>query len=62
MPRGLRGDDLTLPVRVAQVATLWVLLERVFGPDAAFKRIGGRAGRQLDPVMTDALIRKLPNC
>jgi putative nucleotidyltransferase with HDIG domain len=57
VPGGLRGDNIALPVRIAQVTTVWVLLANAYGHEAAFKLVVQRAGRQLDPALTDAFLR-----
>ena len=60
VPDGRRGQAITLPARVAQVATLAVLLEKVVGRDAAFDVLGRRAGGQLDPALSSAFVQEGP--
>jgi HD-GYP domain-containing protein (c-di-GMP phosphodiesterase class II) len=56
-PRGLRGEDVALPARFAQVAEQAVLFERRGGLDAAVATVRERAGRMLDPSIAMAFSR-----
>jgi len=60
VPKGLRGEAITVPARFAQVATLAVLLEGVVGHQSMFAAIGQRAGGQLDPTLTSAFVQEGP--
>lgn len=59
-PQGLRGEAISVPARYAQVATLAVLVERGAGTDAAMATLHHRAGGQLDPALTAALVAQGP--
>jgi HD-GYP domain-containing protein (c-di-GMP phosphodiesterase class II) len=51
MPRRLKGEEIPLPVRVAQVAQDAAMFEQYYGPDAAVNAIRQRAGSAHDPAI-----------
>lgn len=53
-PRGLSGEDIALPARVAQVAEQAVLFDRLGGPDDACAAMRHRAGGWVDPGVAGA--------
>jgi HD-GYP domain-containing protein (c-di-GMP phosphodiesterase class II) len=55
--RHLAGEDIVLPVRIAQIATQASLLDQVAGAEAAFSALVKRAGRTLDPHLVAAFAR-----
>ncbi len=60
-PRGLRGDDIALPARFAQVAEHGSLFDRRGGPEAAVAMVRDRSGRMLDPSIAAAFSRAGPS-
>jgi HD-GYP domain-containing protein (c-di-GMP phosphodiesterase class II) len=55
-PRGIRGDDIALPARIARVAADAVALDDVGDEDLIVEGLRRRAGVTLDPSVVDALI------
>jgi HD-GYP domain-containing protein (c-di-GMP phosphodiesterase class II) len=53
-PEGLSGDDISLPARIAEVATQAVIFDRAEGPDAAVGVVARRAGGWFDPAIAEA--------
>ncbi|MGQ0576088.1 MAG: HD domain-containing phosphohydrolase, partial [Pseudonocardia sp.] len=53
-PRGVRGTEVPLAVRVVVVARDAVLWERLAGHDAALDVLGRRRGHAYDPAVVDA--------
>ncbi len=60
-PSGIRGEDVALPARFAQVAEQALLFHRAGGLDAALTKVRERAGRMLDPGLADAFLRHGPS-
>ncbi|MEA2450989.1 MAG: hypothetical protein QOG63_2921 [Thermoleophilaceae bacterium] len=56
-PLGLRGEEIALPARVAQVAGHAALFDRLGGPELAVETVRRRAGTSLDPALADAFCR-----
>ncbi len=59
-PRKLKGEDIALPARVAQVASVGSLFHRLGGTDLAAEAVRRRAGRTLDPAIGSAFVRHGP--
>jgi HD-GYP domain-containing protein (c-di-GMP phosphodiesterase class II) len=55
-PQGLRGDDIAVVARIAQVAADAARLDHLRGPDAAVAALRRRAGGVLDPAIVGALV------
>src|SRR5690349_11658845 len=55
-PAGVAGEDIPVPTRVVQVATLAVNAERVMGVDAAVALLRARRGHALAPEVVDAFL------
>ena len=53
-PRRLAGEALALPVRVAHIAHVATLFDRLGGPAAAVAAVRRRAGGQFDPAIAAA--------
>ncbi|MEX0629142.1 MAG: HD domain-containing phosphohydrolase [Chloroflexota bacterium] len=60
VPRKLAGEDIALPARFAQVATLAVALDQVAGTEAAVAVIRARSGGMLDPAVAAAFAQHGP--
>lgn len=60
VPHKLAGDEIALPARFAQVATLAVALDEVAGTEAAVAVISERAGGMLDPAVASAFAQHGP--
>jgi putative nucleotidyltransferase with HDIG domain len=56
-PLGLRGEAVSLPARVAQVAGQASLFDTIGGAEAAMSAVAQRAGASLDPSVADAFGR-----
>ena len=54
-PRGIRGDDIPLATRIAQVAVYASLFDRAGGPELALATVRRRAGSSLDADVVTAL-------
>lgn len=54
-PRGLSGDAIALPARIAQVAVTAALFHRIGGLSVALEAVRRRAGGALDPRLADVL-------
>ena len=52
-PKRLKGEDIALSVRVVQLAQTIELVHRIGGAEAAIKAVSERAGKALDPVLTE---------
>ena len=50
-PHGLKGQDVALPSRIAQLATLAAVVDRLAGADAARSAVRRRRGRSIDPEL-----------
>ncbi|HVL91417.1 MAG TPA: HD domain-containing phosphohydrolase [Actinomycetota bacterium] len=50
-PAKLRGDDIALPARVAEIATQAIIFDAAAGPDAAVAMVRRRAGGWFDPAL-----------
>jgi len=57
VPQKVAGEDIALPARFAQVATLAVALDQVAGAEAAVAVINERSGGMLDPAIAAAFVR-----
>ena len=57
-PRGLRGDAIALPARIAQVAVTAALFHRLGGTSLAVEAVRRRAGTALDPKLAEIIRRK----
>jgi putative nucleotidyltransferase with HDIG domain len=53
-PRGLRGEDISLPARIAEPATQAIIFHRIAGTDAALSMVDRRSGGWFDPVVAEA--------
>ena len=53
-PRRLRADAIAVTARIAQVACLAALFDRIGGVNAATSAVSRRAGRALDPSVAAA--------
>ena len=53
-PDGLKGEDIALPARVAEVATQAIIFDRLGGPEAALAVVARRAGGWFDPAVAAA--------
>lgn len=58
VPRGVRGEQITLPVRVVMLAQDIVTFHRMGGRDAAIKVARERRGGQYDPRLVDVFLRE----
>jgi putative nucleotidyltransferase with HDIG domain len=56
IPRKVRGDDISLPARFAQVATSAVAYEQLGGPALADEVVRRRAARMFDPEISSAFL------
>ncbi|TDD72080.1 HD domain-containing protein [Jiangella aurantiaca] len=56
-PVGLAGDQITLPARIADVATQVEIFHRVGGVDAALAMVAERSGGWFDPKVADVVRR-----
>ena len=57
----MAGEAIAVPIRVAQVAALAALFDRLGGPESAVAVIAHRSGRVLDPGLAAAFVRLGPN-
>jgi HD-GYP domain-containing protein (c-di-GMP phosphodiesterase class II)/predicted ester cyclase len=57
-PRGVRGEAIPEPARIAQVAATAALLHREAGAEAAVAGVRRRAGAALDPALAELLARR----
>lgn len=55
IPNGLKGEAISLAVRIVSLAQDAVTLVEAFGPDIALQRLRQRAGSAYDPHLTDML-------
>jgi HD-GYP domain-containing protein (c-di-GMP phosphodiesterase class II) len=53
-PRGLRGENIALPSRIAEPATQVVIFHRLGGTDAALAMVERRSGGWFDPAVAEA--------
>jgi putative nucleotidyltransferase with HDIG domain len=53
-PKKVKGEDITLPARIAEPATQAVIFHRMGGTEAATAMLERRAGRWFDPGVTEA--------
>ncbi len=59
-PRGLAGEELALPLRIAQVATQAVIFDGLGGPRAALNMVHQRSGTALDPAVSAVFLQHGP--
>jgi len=57
VPRGVKGEDITLPVRVVTLAQDLVTFHRIDGAGAAVEVARRRRGEQYDPRLVDVFVR-----
>lgn len=57
-PQGLRGEQIALAARLAQVAIQAVIFNRLGGPEMAVRVIERRAGTVLDPTIAAEFVRR----
>jgi HD-GYP domain-containing protein (c-di-GMP phosphodiesterase class II) len=55
-PRGLKGEDIALPARIARVASDAALFDHIGGPELAADALRRRAGGMLDPSIVQVFI------
>ncbi|MBI3241500.1 MAG: HD domain-containing protein [Chloroflexi bacterium] len=60
-PKGLKGEDIALPVRVIHLAQDAATFYSLNGIESATTVVRGRAGRQLDPTFVDSFCRFAPD-
>jgi HD-GYP domain-containing protein (c-di-GMP phosphodiesterase class II) len=56
--RGLRGEAIALPARIAQVAVVAALFHRLGGLEGAVDAVRRRRAAALDPALADVLVRR----
>lgn len=56
IPAGLRGDAISLPVRIVTLAQDALALREAFGVEGALERIRPRAGKAYDPALVASLL------
>jgi HD-GYP domain-containing protein (c-di-GMP phosphodiesterase class II) len=56
-PRGLRGEEIALPARIARVASDAALFDEIGGPGLATDALRRRAGGMLDPSIVQVFVR-----
>lgn len=56
-PEGVRGEDVVLPARIAEVATQAVIFARAAGAEAALEMTSRRSGGWFDPAVAEAFLR-----
>jgi hypothetical protein len=56
VPRGLEGDEIALPARIARVASDAALFDDIWGLELAADALRRRAGGMLDPSIVKAFI------
>jgi HD-GYP domain-containing protein (c-di-GMP phosphodiesterase class II) len=56
LPRGARGDDIPIPMRVAQLAELVEVHHRAYGVEGAVALARQRSGGQFDPQVVDIFV------
>jgi HD-GYP domain-containing protein (c-di-GMP phosphodiesterase class II) len=59
-PQGLRGDEISLPARIARLAADAVVLDGTGGHEHAVRGMHARAGSLLDPTVVEAFAAKAP--
>lgn len=57
-PEGVRGDQIALPARIAEVATQAIIFDRNGGAEAALAMVAARAGGWFDPAIAEAFARQ----
>jgi HD-GYP domain-containing protein (c-di-GMP phosphodiesterase class II) len=57
-PRGVGGEAVAQAARIAQVAATAALFHRVGGAEAAIDAVRRRAGKALDPALTEVVVRQ----
>ena len=60
VPRDLGGEEISLPMRLFQLADSVEVLHRSGGPDAAIEMARARSGRHFDPAVVDVFCRVAP--
>ncbi len=58
VPRGVQGEQITLPVRLVMLAQDAVTFHRLGGADQALEVARKRRGRQYDPRLVDVFLRE----
>ncbi|CAH0172192.1 HD domain-containing phosphohydrolase [Microbacterium sp. Bi121] len=56
LPRGCPGDEIPIEMRIAQVADVAEVHQRMYGIDAAVTMMGARSGGHFDPAVVDAVV------
>jgi HD-GYP domain-containing protein (c-di-GMP phosphodiesterase class II) len=59
-PWGLAGEELALPLRIAQVATQAVIFDGLGGPQVALDMVHQRSGTALDPAVSAVFLQHGP--
>jgi HD-GYP domain-containing protein (c-di-GMP phosphodiesterase class II) len=59
-PRGLKGEEIALPARIARVASDAALFDDIGGPELATDALRHRAGGMLDPSIVQVFVRNAP--
>ena len=59
-PKGLKGDEIALPSRIARVGIEAARWDDIGGPEMAVAALGRRAGGILDPSFVDVFIQNAP--
>jgi HD-GYP domain-containing protein (c-di-GMP phosphodiesterase class II) len=54
MPQGMRGEEISLPMRLFHLADMVEVHHRTGGPDAAIEVARAKRGKQFDPAVVDA--------
>jgi HD-GYP domain-containing protein (c-di-GMP phosphodiesterase class II) len=57
-PRGLRGDEIALPARIARAAADAARFDHIGGRDAAVEALRRRSGTTLDPAVVEHFVSK----
>jgi HD-GYP domain-containing protein (c-di-GMP phosphodiesterase class II) len=60
LPRGLGGDDILLPIRIANIANLVEVSDRQHGVDATLELVRDFSGSDFDPALADAWCAAAP--
>jgi HD-GYP domain-containing protein (c-di-GMP phosphodiesterase class II) len=58
LPNGARGEDIPLPMRIAQLADMAEIHQRAYGVDGAVAMARSRRGGQFDPHIVDAFLKE----
>ena len=57
LPKGLAGESIPLPMRIAQLADMAEIHQRAFGIEGAVAMARTRRGGQFDPQIVDAFVK-----